>query len=75
MKTIYLDHNIVHYFVRGFPGGIGPAEVAAHTRVLRLYPDARFVVSDWNFIEPCREKDPIDGHNRWWFDTPIFFWA
>jgi hypothetical protein len=62
IRTIYLDHNIVHHFVRGFPIGTEPAETAALRRVLQPSTDLRIVVSDWNFIEPCRERDAIGGH-------------
>jgi hypothetical protein len=56
MRTIYLDHNIIHYFVRGFPG-LREAEDGALQRALRSAPELRFAVSDWNLIEPCWEID------------------
>src|SRR5665213_1878302 len=56
MKTIYLDHNIVHYYVKGFPQALnGVTEHAALEEVLALYPDVRFTVSDWNVVEAARE--------------------
>jgi hypothetical protein len=61
MRTIYLDHNIVHHFVRAFPTGTETVERAALQLALGMYPNVRFVVSDWNFIEPCRESDPVEG--------------
>jgi hypothetical protein len=60
VPTIYLDHNIVHYFVRGFTESEG-LERTALRRALEVGSDVRFVVSDWNFIEPCWEKDPQTG--------------
>ncbi len=61
MHTIYLDHNIVHYYVRGFPKS-GPVsegpERAALTRARDLSGDVRFVISDWNLVEASREKEP-----------------
>jgi hypothetical protein len=62
VRTIYLDHNIIHHFVRGFPPGTEAAETAALKRAMGMYASLRFVVSDWNFLEPCRERDPVDGH-------------
>jgi hypothetical protein len=65
MKTIYLDHNIVHYFVKGFPKQLDAA--VEHTSLRQAqasYPDVRFVVSDWNVIEAAREcvgaQAPLD---------------
>jgi hypothetical protein len=61
MPTIYLDHNLVHYYVRGFPK-TGPisedAERAALTRARGFSGDVRFVISDWNLVEASREKEP-----------------
>ena len=56
MRIVYLDHNIVHYFVRGFPRSAA-AECAALTRAMSAHPELRFSVSDWNFVEPCWEND------------------
>lgn len=58
VKTIYLDSNIHHYFVRGFPDEQrGHADRAALETCLRS-PHLRFVLSDWNLTEAAREKDP-----------------
>jgi hypothetical protein len=61
MPTIYLDHNVVHYYVRGFPK-TGPisedAERTALTRARGFSGDVRFVISDWNLVEASREKEP-----------------
>ena len=56
MKTIYLDHNFVHYYVKGFPQELDAAtERGSLDKVLAFYPDVRFVVSDWNVVEAARE--------------------
>lgn len=60
MLTVYLDHNIVHYFVRGFLGS-DAAEREALTRAMNAHPGLRIVVSDWNFLEPCWESDKETG--------------
>jgi hypothetical protein len=61
MRTLYLDHNVVHYFVRGFPknGRVSePAEREALEVARRMSPDMRFAISDWNLVEPSWETDP-----------------
>jgi hypothetical protein len=61
MTKIYLDHNIVHYFVRGFPKSYqdaGVAEEAALALALRKHQALRFVVSAWNVIEAASECVP-----------------
>jgi hypothetical protein len=56
MKTIYLDHNIVRYFIKGFPKQFDMGiEHAALVQASALRPDVRFVVSDWNVVEAARE--------------------
>jgi hypothetical protein len=62
--TISLDHNIVHYFVRGFPRQGKLSEVAerqALATALSMQAKLRFVVSDWNLVEPCRESHQTLG--------------
>lgn len=56
MPTVYLDHNIVHYFVRGFPKS-DLTERAALSCATGAFPKLRFTVSDWNLVEPCWEDD------------------
>ncbi len=59
MKTIYLDSNIHHYFVRGFPDEQRErADRAALETCLKGHPHVRFVLSDWNLAEAARENDP-----------------
>jgi hypothetical protein len=61
MTKIYLDHNIVHYFVRGFPknyADAGSAEQAALGLALKQHPALRFVISAWNVIEAASEQAP-----------------
>jgi hypothetical protein len=61
MTTIYLDHNIVHYFVRGFPQNYvdaGTSEQDALSRALSRHPGLRFAVSAWNVIEAASERVP-----------------
>ena len=57
MRTIYLDHNIAHYFVHGFPAGV---DAGIEERALQwcLHPksEVRFVLSDWNLVEAARES-------------------
>jgi hypothetical protein len=65
MTKIYLDHNIVHYFVRGFPKSYpdeGSAEQAALSLALEKHPALRFVVSAWNVIEAASEQAPGTPH-------------
>lgn len=57
MKIIYLDHNIAHYFVRGFNG----ASVEADERrvceeCVARAPARRFALSFWNALEAARES-------------------
>jgi hypothetical protein len=57
VRTIYLDHNIVRYFIRGFPSGFpADADKRALDFVVNSGDELRFVVSDWNFIEACSES-------------------
>lgn len=57
VNTIYLDSNIHHYFVRGFPDEQWErADRAALETCLRP-PQLRFVLSDWNLTEAARERD------------------
>jgi hypothetical protein len=56
VKTIYLDHNIIHYFVKGFPAGVDSAiEVAACADARGSSPTTRFVLSEWNLVEIAHE--------------------
>ena len=71
MKSIYLDHNVAHYFVRGFPkDGTYPEDVerATLTQALRHYPEVGFVLSPWNIVESAaereRDSDPTVLANR-----------
>lgn len=64
VKTIYLDHNIARYFVRGFPPNVDEhLERLSLQKCLVSNSDIRFVVSDWNFVEAARdcvhEVDPL----------------
>jgi hypothetical protein len=61
MFTLYLDHNIVHYFVKGFPASVPEAGQRQALAQLLGRKDCRFVVSDWNCLEPCRENDAQAG--------------
>lgn len=59
MTKIYLDHNIVHYLVRGFPKSnpdAGATEQKALAAALEKHPGLRFVVSAWNVIEAASER-------------------
>lgn len=56
MKTIYLDHNIIHYYVKGFPAGWkAEVELAALAQAHGQHPHVRFVVRDWNIVEAARD--------------------
>jgi hypothetical protein len=56
MMSIYLDHNVVHYYVRGFPVGIdASAERRALEKCLSADSKVRFVVTDWHLIEAARD--------------------
>lgn len=56
MKTIYLDHNIVHYFVAGFPREWNEAQERNALDWIQADPDQRRIVfSLWNIIEASRE--------------------
>jgi hypothetical protein len=47
MKTIYLDHNIVRYFINGFTQDYdAAAEHKALEQARTLCPEVRFAVSD-----------------------------
>jgi hypothetical protein len=70
MKPIYLDHNIVRYFVRGFPPNFSaPAERAALRKWLSPDSDARYVLTDWHLVEAAREcvhaPDPMQEVKRY----------
>lgn len=58
MKTIYLDSNIHHYFVRGFPDEHRGRADRAALETCQRSSHLRFVLSDWNLTEAAREKDP-----------------
>jgi hypothetical protein len=56
MTTIYLDHNIIHYFVVGFPQGYDDAgERRALDWLITHSNHSRGVLSLWNLIEASRE--------------------
>jgi len=57
MKTIYVDHNIVHYFVAGFPPGWNEARERNALDWIQTDSDQRRIVfSLWNIIEASREE-------------------
>jgi hypothetical protein len=57
--TIYLDHNIAHFFVRGFrTAEAETVERMALTDAIGRYPDLRFVLSAWNLTEAASERKP-----------------
>ena len=81
MKPIYLDHNIVRYYVRGFPSALdGSAEMAALQKCLSTDSEVRFVLTDWHLVEAAREcahaPDPLDQGRRYadFFESlnPVF---
>jgi|GEM_PF-5881418 len=81
MKPIYLDHNIVRYYVRGFPPGVdAPAEIAALQNCLSADSELRFVLTDWHLVEAAREcahaSYPLDEGRRYadFFESlnPVF---
>jgi hypothetical protein len=56
VRTIYLDHNIVHYFVRSFPKNYDEGkERAALLGAIANGPAIRFVVGAWNVVEAALE--------------------
>lgn len=56
MKALYLDHNIVRYFIRGFPPSVDEAaERRALQSLLSAAPRVRFVLTDWHLVEAARE--------------------
>jgi hypothetical protein len=64
MKTIYLDHNVARYFVRGFPPNVDESiEQLSLRKCLVSNNEVRFVVSDWNLVEASRDcahgADPL----------------
>jgi hypothetical protein len=70
VQTIYLDHNIARYFVRGFPSNVdGSLERLSLQKCLVSNSDVRFVVSDWNLVEAARdcvhEADPLYEASRY----------
>lgn len=57
MKTIYLDHNIIHYYVNGFPANVNEAdERRALVEIDRRRDVVRIVFSAWNLVEASRES-------------------
>ena len=57
VKTVYLDHNLIHYFVQGFPLSANEkAERDALALGLSRYPEIRFAISDWNLTESAQEE-------------------
>src|SRR3990172_12644871 len=63
MKTIYVDHNIVHYFVAGFPVGQDEARERNALGWIQADPDQRRIVfSLWNIIEASRETPEARVH-------------
>jgi hypothetical protein len=76
MKTLYLDHNIIHYFVAGFPTGCDAAGERAGLHSVTENPGRfRIALSHWNLLEASREgprervvalADFIDGLNPLW---------
>jgi len=56
MKTVYLDHNVVHYYVAGFPSNVDEgAERRALDEIDRNRDVLRIVFSAWNLVEASRE--------------------
>src|SRR5712691_2773358 len=76
MKTICLDHNIVHYFNFGFPtSGYNETKEHQALELIRAHPDRiRIVFSPWNLVEASREHTDrvlayglfIDGLHPYW---------
>jgi len=63
MKTIYVDHNIVHYFVAGFPLGQDVARERNALDWIQADPDQRRIVfSFWNIIEASQEAPEARVH-------------
>jgi hypothetical protein len=57
MRKVYLDHNIIHYLVVGYPQGYDPAAEHEALKFLTGEPNSvRFVLSLWNIVEASREK-------------------
>ena len=59
MPTLYFDHNVVHYYVRGFPK---TGRISQHTERqaldrARSIANLRFVISDWNLVEPTFQRE------------------
>jgi hypothetical protein len=63
LKRIYLDNNILQYFVRGFPKHIPGAAEEKRLEELLKDKDYRFALSVWSFIEISH--DSIDESNRY----------
>lgn len=56
MKTIYIDHNVAHYFVIGFPAGWNShREKEALAQVHASKGAVRISFSAWNIVESARE--------------------
>lgn len=81
MKRVYLDHNIVRYYVRGFPPPVDtPAERAALQKCLSADSEVHFVLTDWHLVEAAREcahaSDPLHEGRRYadFFESlnPVF---
>lgn len=70
MKPIYLDHNVMRYYLRGFPPGVDvAAESDALQECLSANSGARFVLTDWHLVEAAREcihaPDPMEEGRRY----------
>lgn len=57
MKTVYLDHNIVHYYVMGFPPNVDETiERRVLAEIDSKRDEIRIVFSTWNLIESSRKR-------------------
>ena len=66
MKTIYLDHNIARYFVRGFPNATDKDdECAARKECVGRSPRIRFALSFWNMFEAACHSDTAELANAY----------
>jgi hypothetical protein len=59
VRSIYLDHNIVHYLTLGFPEGVDLADEHAAIEALKAAPGVRFIVSMWNIAECVAERQAV----------------
>jgi hypothetical protein len=72
MKTIYLDHNVAHYFVRGFnPASIAADERRALEECFERAPNIRFTLSFWNMLAAARERGHGSGAQLFPISMPI----